>query len=285
MRLFIFIMFSIKTNGFNLKNTFENGQCFRFEEKYGGYAGVAMGEYIMLCEHDGVLTVDGVDEDVFNKKFVPYFDLDRDYKKITDSFPKEENLQKAVEYGAGMKILQQEPWEATVSFIISQNNNISRIKAIIKRLSENYGTSINGAYFAFPTAEELKDVKAADYARLGCGYRADYLEETVKKMLDNKIDFDFLTSCGYAEARETLLKLKGIGPKVADCICLFGLNYLDAFPVDTWIKKVMESLFLKRSATNREIGEYAKNAFGEYAGLAQQYLFYYARENKIKGLE
>lgn len=206
-------------------------------------------------------------------------------KKITDSFPKEENLQKAVEYGAGMKILRQEPWEATVSFIISQNNNISRIKAIIKRLSENYGTSINGAYFAFPTAEELKDVKAADYARLGCGYRADYLEETVKKMLDNKIDFDFLTSCGFAEARETLLKLKGIGPKVADCICLFGLNYLDAFPVDTWIKKVMETLFLKRSATNREIGEYAKNAFGEYAGLAQQYLFYYARENKIKGLE
>ncbi len=280
-------MFEI-TNDFDLKNTFDNGQCFRFAPYKAGYLGVALGEVIYLEKCGGVIVVDGVDKSTFDKKFNDYFDLERDYEKIADSFYYEENLRNAISYGHGMKILRQEPWETLISFLISQNNNIERIKAIVDRICVSYGKEIiyDGTVFhAFPTPEELKDVISEDYKKFGCGYRAPYLEKAVRDMLDNKIDFDFLASCGYFRAKEELMKLYGVGPKVADCICLFGLNYLDAFPVDTWIKKVMETLFLKRTASNREIWEFSQSAFGEYAGIAQQYLFYYAREHRLKGLE
>ncbi len=280
-------MFEIKIHGFDLKNTFENGQCFRFDEYKNGYLGIANKKCIYLEKHGDSFTVDGVTEREFRDYFVDYFDLERDYEEITRTFPKEENLLAAIEYGSGMKILKQDGWEAMYSFIISQNNNITRIKNIISRISEKYGTEISfdgNRYFTFPEAEQLKDVKEADYASLGCGYRSVYLEGIVKSFLDGKIDFEHLKKCGYFSAKEELLKFKGIGPKVADCIALFGLNYLDAFPVDTWIKKVMEELFIKHSASKEEIWQYARENFGEYAGIAQQYLFYYARENKIKGI-
>ena len=151
-----------------------------------------------------------------------------------------------------------------------------------------YGTPIkydNTTFYLFPTKEQLKDVTEEDYKKLGCGYRAGFLESTVGFVLENDFSEKNFLGLDYFQAKEKLLSLKGVGPKVADCILLFGLNYLNAFPVDTWIKKVMESLFLKRSASNREIWEYSQQAFGDYAGIAQQYLFYYARENKIKGID
>ncbi len=278
-------MFKRRMNDFNLKNTFLNGQCFRFDPYKNGFLGVAKGKVIYLEENEGEFVIDGVTESEFDEIFVEYFDLNRDYQQIAQNFQKEENLEKAILYGSGMKILKQDFWETLISFIISQNNNITRIKNIIARLSMKYGTPIeydNTVFYLFPTAEQLKDVKKEDYMALGCGYRADYLEATVKEWLNNKPDFSGLS---YADAREKLLSFKGVGPKVANCILLFGLNYLNAFPVDTWIKKVMESLYLKRSATNAEIEAFAKNAFKDYAGIAQQYLFYYGRENKIKGIE
>ncbi len=278
-------MFKRIINDFNLKNTFMNGQCFRFDPYKNGFLGIAKGKVIYLQEDNGTFLIDGVTEKEFDEIFVEYFDLNRDYQKIAQNFQKEENLEKAIEYGKGMKILKQDFWETLISFIISQNNNITRIKNIIARLSMSYGTPIeydNTVFYLFPTLEQLRDVKKEDYMRLGCGYRSDYLEATVKEWLKNKPDFSGLS---YNEAREKLLSFKGVGPKVANCILLFGLNYLNAFPVDTWIKKVMESLYLKRSATNNEIEAFAKNAFKDYAGIAQQYLFYYGRENKIKGID
>ena len=278
-------MFKRNINDFNLKNTFLNGQCFRFDPYKNGFLGIAKGKVIYLEEDKGTFCIDGVTEKEFDEIFAEYFDLKRDYQGIAQNFQKEENLEKAIEYGRGMKILKQDFWETLISFIISQNNNIGRIKSIIARLSMKYGTPVtydNTVFYLFPTAEQLKNVTKEDYMKMGCGYRADYLEITVKKWHDNKPDFSGLS---YSEAREKLLSFKGVGPKVANCILLFGLNYLNAFPVDTWIKKVMESLYLKRSATNEEIEVFAKKAFGEYAGIAQQYLFYYARENKIKGID
>lgn len=278
-------MFKRIINDFNLKNTFMNGQCFRFDPYKNGFLGIAKGKVIYLQEDNGTFLIDGVTEKEFDEIFVEYFDLNRDYQEIAQNFQKEENLEKAIEYGKGMKILKQDFWETLISFIISQNNNITRIKNIIARLSMSYGTPIeydNTVFYLFPTLEQLKDVKKEDYMRLGCGYRSDYLEATVKEWLKNKPDFSGLS---YNEAREKLLSFKGVGPKVANCILLFGLNYLNAFPVDTWIKKVMESLYLKRTATNNEIEAFAKNAFKDYAGIAQQYLFYYGRENKIKGID
>ena len=281
-------MFEFEINDFNLKNTFENGQCFRFDKYKDGYLGVALNKVVFLKKTENILFVDGVTREEFISNFIEYFDLNRDYKAISQSFKAEENLVAAIKYGEGMKILKQDFWEALISFVISQNNNIGRIKAIVGRLCSKYGNPIeydNTIFYSFPIAEELKDAKEEDFAALGCGYRSNYLQATVKAMLDGKIDIENLKTSGYFKAKEDLIKIKGVGPKVADCICLFGLNYLDAFPVDTWIKKVMETLYLKRAATNKEIWEFAQKAFGEYAGIAQQYLFYYARENKIKGID
>lgn len=281
-------MFNIVIKDFDLKNTFLNGQCFRFDPYKGGYLGIALGKVIYLQKDGDNFLIDGVTKGEFDALFADYFDLKRDYKKITDSFKKEENLLKALEYGKGMRILRQDPWETLISFIISQNNNIGRIKSIISRLSNKYGTPIvydETVFYLFPTPNQLKEVTEQDYKNLGLGYRAKYLEKTVKDVLDGKVDFENLKKIGYFKAKEQLLTLNGVGPKVADCILLFGLNYLDAFPVDTWIKKVMERLYLKKSATNKEIWDYAQSAFGEYAGLAQQFLFYYGRENKIKGID
>lgn len=281
-------MFNIVIKDFDLKNTFLNGQCFRFDPYKGGYLGIALGKVIYLQKDGDNFLIDGVTKGEFDTLFSDYFDLKRDYKKITDSFKKEENLLKALEYGKGMRILRQDPWETLISFIISQNNNIGRIKSIISRLSTKYGTPIvydETVFYLFPTPNQLKEVTEQDYKNLGLGYRAKYLEKTVKDVLDGKVDFENLKKIGYFKAKEQLLTLNGVGPKVADCILLFGLNYLDAFPVDTWIKKVMERLYLKKSATNKEIWDYAQSAFGEYAGLAQQFLFYYGRENKIKGID
>ncbi len=278
-------MFKRVINDFNLKNTFLNGQCFRFDPYKNGFLGIAKGKVIYLEEDNGTFVIDGVSEKEFDEIFVEYFDLSRDYQKIAQNFQKEENLEKAIEYGKGMKILKQDFWETLISFIISQNNNITRIKNIIACLAMKYGTPVeydNTVFYLFPTPEQLRDVKKEDYMKLGCGYRADYLEATVKNWLAEKPDFSGLS---YNDAREKLLSFKGVGPKVANCILLFGLNYLNAFPVDTWIKKVMESLYLRRSATNAEIEAFAKTAFKEYAGIAQQYLFYYARENKLKGID
>lgn len=280
-------MFKRIINDFDLKNTFMNGQCFRFNPCGAGYLGVAMGKVIYLEKSQEGFIIDGVTENEFDEIFVKYLDLQRDYKAIAGGFVREENLLKAIEYGGGMRILAQPLWETLFSFIISQNNNIVRIKAIIERICAGYGTPVeyNGAtYYLFPTAQQLKDATEEDYLRLGCGYRSKYLVKIVEDELLGRIDHQKLYS-GYDAAKEELLSHLGVGPKVADCILLFGLNYLDAFPVDTWIKKVMESLFLKKSATKAEISDYAKIAFGEYAGIAQQYLFYYARENKIKGID
>ncbi len=281
-------MFTRIIDDFDLKNTFLNGQCFRFDPYKNGFLGIAKNKVIYLEKNGDEFLIDGVSEEEFQRIFVEYFDLDRDYRKIADSFVKEENLNSAISYGEGMKILKQDFWEALISFIISQNNNITRIKGIIARLSMKYGTPIeydNTTFYLFPTKEQLKDVAEEDYKKLGCGYRAGFLESTVRFVLENDFSEKDFLGLDYFQAKEKLLSLKGVGPKVADCILLFGLNYLNAFPVDTWIKKVMESLFLKRSASNREIWEYSQQAFGDYAGIAQQYLFYYARENKIKGID
>lgn len=281
-------MFTRIIDDFDLKNTFLNGQCFRFDPYKNGFLGIAKNKVIYLEKNGDEFLIDGVSEEEFQRIFVEYFDLDRDYRKIADSFVKEENLNSAISYGEGMKILKQDFWEALISFIISQNNNITRIKGIIARLSMKYGTPIeydNTTFYLFPTKEQLKDVTEEDYKKLGCGYRAGFLESTVRFVLENDFSEKDFLGLDYFQAKEKLLSLKGVGPKVADCILLFGLNYLNAFPVDTWIKKVMESLFLKRSASNKEIWEYSQQAFGDYAGIAQQYLFYYARENKIKGID
>ncbi len=280
-------MFEVNFKDFNLKNTFENGQCFRFNRYKDGYLGIAGQNVIYIVQDGEKFFIDGVSKKIFEDVFVKLFDLKRDYATIISGFKAEENLLNAVKYGNGMRIMAQDRWETLFSFIISQNNNIARIKTIIERICLKYGTPIefdNTVFYSFPTAKQLENVTEQDYAALGCGYRAKYLEQMVKTFLAGEIDLDKIAKMEYPQAKKELTSYLGIGPKVADCVLLFGLNFYSAFPVDTWIKKVMEALYLKRKATKEEISACASENFGEYAGIAQQFLFYYARENKIKGI-
>ena len=195
-------------------------------------------------------------------------------------------MKTSVEYGKGIRILNQDLWETIISFIISANNNIPRIKGIIERLSAKYGKEIdwNGKkYYTFPTPEELKDVSVEDYRKLGLGFRDIRLYETTKMILENKVDLQKLReNPDTKEVREQLLTLSGVGPKVADCILLFSdLKRFEVFPIDVWVRRVMNDLYIKEEDETKvskvKIEKIANEKFGNLAGLAQQYLFYWRR--------
>ena len=275
---------------FEPKHIFECGQCFRWnEEDDGSYTGVFKGN---------VINVKKINEDVIFKGLVSgdikeivtdYFDLNRDYEKIKKTLSKiDNNMKTSVEYGNGIRILNQDLWETIISFIISANNNIPRIKGIIERLSAKYGKEIiwnEKKYYTFPNAEELKNVSIEEFRSLGLGFRDIRLYETTKLILEKQIDLDML--CEEKETlkvRDELLKLSGVGPKVADCILLFStLKRFDVFPIDVWVRRVMNELYIKNEdetkVNKKEIERIAKEKYGEIEGLAQQYLFYWKRES------
>lgn len=216
-----------------------------------------------------------------------YFDLKRSYSEIKDKLSKvDENVNLSIKYGEGIRILNQDLWETIISFIISANNNIPRIKGIIERLSLKYGKEIdwNGEkYYTFPTPEELKDVKVQDFRDLGTGFRDIRLYETTKMVLDKKVDLQELHNIETTKARDELLSLSGVGPKVADCILLFSdLKRFDVFPIDVWVRRVMNELYIKNpdetKVNKKDIARIAKEKFGDLEGLAQQYLFYWKRD-------
>ena len=218
---------------------------------------------------------------------INYFDLNRNYSEIKDKLSKiDENVNLSVKYGEGIRILNQDLWETIISFIISANNNIPRIKGIIERLSQKYGKEIdwNGEkYYTFPTPEELRDVEVQDFREIGTGFRDIRLYETTKTILEKRLNLKELYNIDTLKAREELLILSGVGPKVADCILLFSdLKRFDVFPIDVWVRRVMNELYIKNpdetKVNKRDIARIAKEKFGDLEGLAQQYLFYWKRD-------
>ena len=216
-----------------------------------------------------------------------YFDLNRNYSEIKEKLSKiDENVNLSIQYGEGIRILNQDLWETIISFIISANNNIPRIKGIIERLSQKYGKEIkwNGEkYYTFPTPEELKDVEVQDFRDLGTGFRDVRLYETTRMVLENKVVLKELYNIDTLEARDELLTLSGVGPKVADCILLFSdLKRFDVFPIDVWVRRVMNELYIKNpdetKVNKKDIARIPKEKFGDLEGLAQQYLFYWKRD-------
>ncbi len=271
---------------FELKDIFDCGQCFRWNtEEDGSYTGV-FGKNILNVKRDGKdINFKGIcDEDII----YDYFDLNRDYERIKETLSEiDENMKKSVLYGKGIRILNQDLWETIMSFIISANNNIPRIKGIIERLSKKYGSKIsfNGKeYYTFPTPEQLRDVTVEDYRKLGLGFRDIRLYETTQMILNKDIDLEKLkNNSNTIEVREELLKLSGVGPKVADCILLFStLKRFEVFPIDVWVRRVMNDLYIKQEdetkVSKKQIEKIAEEKFGNLAGLAQQYLFYWRRE-------
>ena len=276
-------------DSFELKDIFDCGQCFRWnEQEDGSYTGVFKGNVLNVKKEGNKVTFKGICNGDIKEVVEDYFDLNRDYKKIKEYLSKiDDNMKKSVEYGKGIRILNQDLWETIISFIISANNNIPRIKGIIERLSKNYGEEIeyNGEkYYTFPTAEELKDVSVEKYRELGLGFRDIRLYETTKMILNGEVDIDNLrNNLNTMEVRNKLLTLSGVGPKVADCILLFSdLKRFDVFPIDVWVRRVMNDLYIKNEdetkVNKKQIEKIAKEKFGNLAGLAQQYLFYWRRE-------
>ncbi len=276
-------------DSFELKDIFDCGQCFRWnEQEDGSYTGVFKGNVLNVKKEENKVTFKGICNGDIKEVVEDYFDLNRDYEKIKETLSQiDDNMKKSVEYGRGIRILNQDLWETIISFIISANNNIPRIKGIIERLSKNYGKEIDYSgekYYTFPTAEELKDVSVEKYRELGLGFRDIRLYETTKMILNGKVDLDELrNNPDTMEVRDKLLTLSGVGPKVADCILLFSdLKRFEVFPIDVWVRRVMNDLYIKNEdetkVNKKQIEKIAKEKFGDLAGLAQQYLFYWRRE-------
>ena len=276
-------------DSFELKDIFDCGQCFRWnEQEDGSYTGVFKGNVLNVKKEGNKVIFKGICNGDIKEIVEDYFDLNRDYEKIKETLSKiDDNMKKSVEYGKGIRILNQDLWETIISFIISANNNIPRIKGIIERLSKNYGKEINyngEKYYTFPTAQELKDVSVEKYRELGLGFRDIRLYETTKMILNGEVDLDELrNNPNTIEVRDKLLTLSGVGPKVADCILLFSdLKRFEVFPIDVWVRRVMNDLYIKNEdetkVNKKQIEKIAKEKFGDLAGLAQQYLFYWRRE-------
>lgn len=253
----------------DLAQTLDCGQSFRWSEQAdGSFCGVAYGKSVSVRLSDNDLYIENATAEDFEKIWYDYFDLSLDYGKIREEISKiHPVLNDASKYAPGIRILRQEPFEALCTFIISQNNNIKRIKGIVQRLCENFGEKIGENTFAFPTAERMAKLSADDLAPLRAGFRNRYLIDASQKVVSGEVDLEICKTADYEQARRELMKITGVGIKVADCTLLFGMHRIEAFPIDVWMKRAMEKLFPDMRAED----------FGEYAGIAQQYIFHYSR--------
>ncbi len=255
---------------FDLAQTLDCGQAFRWSQNDNGvWRGIAFGKYIELYEKDGDIIITGSNQNDFENIWRNYFDLDRDYAKIIKDISVNETVKKAAEYSSGIRLLNQEPWEALCSFIISQNNNIPRIKGIVKRLCESFGEKIEGGY-TFPFAQTIAKLTVDDLAVIRSGFRAKYILDAAQKVSSGEIDLETLKFIDYDAAREKIMTIKGVGPKVADCVLLYGLSHKNAFPRDVWINRALDNLFDGK----------IPDCVGNYGGIVQQYIFHYIRNNQ-----
>ena len=272
-------------SSFNLRDIFECGQCFRWnEEAENSYTGVFGNNVINVSKTTKGILFKGVCENDIVNTVIDYFDLDRDYNEIKRILAKvDNNMKESIKYGEGIRILNQDLWETIISFIISANNNIPRIKLIIERISKQYGTKIEfrgRTYYTFPTPKMLENATVQDFRNLGLGFRDKRVYETVQKTLKNEIDLNKLEKEKNIETlRNELLEIPGVGPKVADCVMLFALKKFEVFPVDVWVRRVIAELYFENSEQQpKTIQRFAKEQYGNLAGLAQQYLFYWKRD-------
>ncbi len=260
---------------FNIKHICECGQMFRWEEKKSYFDVMSTKFNAIVYENDMKSAI--IESENINY-YEKYFDLKNDYGIIKMELNKIPILKQAINFGYGIRIAKQDLLETIISFIISANNNITRIKKIINSLCVNFGDKL-GEFYSFPTLLALKNIQEQDFVKLGAGYRASYLVDTIS-IIDDEF-LEKLSKMNTIDAYNTLIKLKGIGNKVAECILLFGLSKTNVFPVDVWMSRVCQEYFhfntLRKEMSKRMVQE-----FGDLAGYAQQYLFYYKRELKEK---
>ncbi|RXI39393.1 8-oxoguanine DNA glycosylase [Clostridium tetani] len=280
---------------FELNHIFDCGQCFRWNrQENGNYIGVAYGKVIEVEKKQDEIILYNTNEKEFEEIWKNYFDLNREYSKIKTILSEDKLLKEAIDYGYGIRILQQEPFEIIISFIISANNRIPMIKKAIEKISRKWGKKLEykgKKYYSFPSMEKLYNASIEEVEECGTGFRSKYIVDTVSKIYENittdsseynkQFDINYIEKLQDEECHSMLQNFKGIGPKVADCIMLFSMGKDSAFPVDVWVKRAMQHFYLAPDVSLKKIRDFAREKFGEFSGLAQQYLFYYARENNI----
>ena len=254
----------------DLGETLDCGQSFRWKRNdNGSFSGVAFNRAVTMDLIGTDLYIDNAPMEDYDLWY-NYLDLQLDYGKIRNDISKlHPVLKEASAYAPGIRILRQDPWEALCTFIISQNNNIKRIKGIVERLCENFGEKLSDGEYTFPTAEKLSKLSVDDLAPIRAGFRNKYIIDGAQKVNSGEVNLNICYDLPYDEAQQELMKIKGVGTKVADCTLLFGFHRIEAFPLDVWMKRAMEKLFPTMSPKD----------FGEYAGIAQQYIFHYSRMN------
>lgn len=292
---------------FNIKQILECGQCFRWDKiSDTNYIIVAYGRVIEVLQQGDKATIYNSNEEDFNNIWINYFDLERDYDEIKIELAKDEILRKSVDFGYGIRILNQDPFEMLISFIISARNSIPSIKKTVKKICEAWGERIEykgEEYYTFPTAKAIKEATLEDIQGTGASFRSKYIVDTIKKVNEaievkedmgknpdkyserpEILDFDleYIKSLSDDECHIALQKFMGVGAKVADCIMLFSMAKHSAFPVDVWVKRAMIYFYVAPDVSLNKMRVFARDKFGAYSGMVQQYLFYYARENKIE---
>jgi len=257
-------------NHFDLAQTLDCGQAFRWSETDGIYSGIAYGRRMELLIKDNNLTIKNCSEEEFNTRWKHYFDLNRDYTTLHTQLSEEENIKKALAFSPGLRLMNQDPWETLVSFILSQNTNIPRIKKMISGLCEAFGEKLPCGSYTFPAPEKIATLDTFDLSPIKCGYRASYIIDAAKQVANGKVDIIALNSQPTQIVRQALLGIHGVGPQVADCVLLYGFGRIECYPVDVWIKRITEELY--------------PNGFPEIlkeqAGIAQLFLFQYVRNRQ-----
>lgn len=270
---------------FNITHIFECGQCFRWNrEEDGSYTGVVKNKVINVLQQKNTVEFNNINTDDFDI-IKNYFDFDTDYETIKNTLNTDEIMAEAIKFGEGIRILNQEEWETMISFMISANNRIPMIKKVIENLSISFGDYIGNyrgkEYFSFPTAERLSAAPVERILECKAGFRAPRIKAAATRFLTEKDKIYNIKNMSYDEGLAYLKTYKGIGDKVANCILLFSMKHFDTFPVDVWVRRVMQTLYVSKETKDADIRKFAENKFGKYSGFAQQYLFYYARENGI----
>lgn len=273
---------------FDLAQTLECGQCFHFVKMdEEDYVLTAKGYVLHVSQEADTVTFYDTEEDEYVNVWKDYFDMDRDYSAIKKKLlEKDDKLKDAIESMWGVRILNQDFFETLISFIISQNKQIPHIKKIVADISAKFGTYM-GTYggadmYTFPSLEQLANASEEDFKELKTGFRAPYIMDAIRRNMAGQFDKNELKSMDYDSCIKELMTIKGVGEKVANCVSLFGLGKKEAFPVDVWIKRIMETMYFDGVDTPKDkIAAYAKEHFGELGGFAQQYLFYYGKSIKM----
>lgn len=273
---------------FDIGQTLECGQCFHFKKLSDNDYGVsAYGRLLHISQSKDTVTFYKTTAKDFENIWRKYFDLDRDYAQIKQFLiSRDARLSEPIQKMQGVRLLNQDFFETLISFIISQNKQIVHIKQIVAEISRRFGTylgSIAGQdFYSFPDMETLRQVREEELRACRTGFRAPYICDAVRRVYDGEVNAQVLMQQPLDECRESLMQIKGVGVKVANCVMLFGLGRREAFPVDVWIKRIMETIYFEGQATqNAQIEQFAARQFGAYGGYAQQYLFYYGKSVKM----